>query len=368
MKSILFLLEKEFTQIFRDKTLLKMMIGVPIIQLIVLVNAATFDLKNTNLAIMDLDMSPSSAILVSKFSESPFFTPVLSTQSEKEAYQAIEKGKADAILTIPNGFEKDIKSYKKANVMVEINAINASAAGLTNNYSNSIIANFNKEYILPGQKVEMPIKTEISFWYNPELNYKLFMLPGILVVLVTIMGTLLAAINMVKEKELGTIEQLNVTPMKKYQFIFSKLFPFWIIALFELSFGLILGYLLYGITIEGSLFVLYTFASVYLVAVLGLGLLVAALSDTQQQVMFVSFFFMIIFLLMSGIFTSVESMPTWAQKFNIINPMAYFMRVIRMVVLKGSGFYEILHELFAMVIFAVGSILVSVRTFKKRVA
>ncbi len=368
MKSILFLLEKEFTQIFRDKTLLKMMIGVPLIQLIVLVNAATFDLKNTNLAIMDLDMSPSSTILVSKFSNSPFFSPVLSTQSEKEAYQAVENGEADAILTIPAGFEKQIKSLRKADVMVEINAINASAAGLTSSYANSIIASYNTDYILPGQKVEMPINTEVSFWYNPELNYKLFMLPGILVVLVTIMGTLLVAINMVKEKELGTIEQLNVTPMKKYQFIFSKLFPFWIIALFELSFGLILGYLLYGITVHGSLVVLYTFAGVYLVAVLGLGLLLAALSDTQQQVMFVSFFFMLIFLLMSGIFTSVESMPVWAQKFNIINPMAYFMKVIRMVVLKDSGFYDIRHELFAMVIFAVGSIVVSVRAFKKRVA
>ena len=368
MKSILFLLEKEFTQIFRDKTLLKMMIGVPLIQLIVLVNAATFDLKNTNLAIMDLDMSPTSAILVSKFSESPFFTPVLSTHSENEAYQAVEKGNADAILTIPNGFEKKLKSSKKADVMVEINSINASAAGLTNSYSNSIIASFNKDYILPGQKVEMPIKTEVSFWYNPELNYKLFMLPGILVILVTIMGTLLGAINMVKEKELGTIEQLNVTPMMKYQFIFSKLFPFWIIALFELSFGLILGYLLYDIHIQGSLVVLYTFASIYLIGVLGIGLLIASLSDTQQQVMFVSFFFMLIFILMSGIFTSAESMPTWAQHFNAINPIAYFMRVIRMVVLKGSGFYEIRNELMIMTAFAIGSIMISVKTFKKTVA
>ncbi len=368
MRPILFLLQKEFTQIFRDKTLLRMMIGLPVIQLIVLVNATTFDLKNTNLAIIDLDKTPISTLLVSNFSDSPFFTPVLATESEKEAYYAVEVGKADAILTIPKGFEKNFNTGKSADVMVEINAINASAAGLTSSYSNAIIGNFNKRNLNSGHKLEMPIKTEVSYWYNPELNYKLFMLPGILAILVTIMGMFMAAINMVKEKELGTIEQLNVTPLKKYQFIISKLFPFWLIALFELSIGLMIGYLLYGIRVEGSLAVLYTFSAVYLVAVLGFGLLIASLSNTQQQVMFISFFFLLIFLLMSGIFTSVESMPLWAQRFNVINPMAYFMRVIRMVFLKGSDFYDIRRELIAMTIFAIGSITIAVKTFKKTVA
>lgn len=368
MKSLLFLLEKEFIQIFRDKTMLKMMVGVPILQLIVLVNAATFDLKNTNLAVMDFDMTHSSRKLVSRFSDSPFFTPVLSTNSEQEAYKAIEKGKADAVLTIPHGFEHDIAVKRKAEVMVEINAINASAAGLINSYSNTIINKFNQEYLLPGQKVTMPIKTEIAYWYNPELNYKLFMLPGILVILLTIMGSFMAAINMVKEKELGTIEQLNVTPLRKSQFIASKLIPFWIIAIFELSFGLLIGFVLYNIQVKGSFFVLYSFASIYLVAALGLGLLIAALSDTQQQVMFVSFFFLLVFILMSGIFTSVESMPHWAQEVNVINPLAYFMRVIRMVVLKGSGFYEIRHELVAMIIFAIASLTIAIKAFRKTVS
>ncbi|HUX54747.1 MAG TPA: ABC transporter permease [Williamwhitmania sp.] len=368
MKSLLFLLEKEFTQIFRDKTMLKMMVGVPIFQLIILVNAATFDLKNTNLAIMDFDMSKSSQELVKRFSDSPFFTPVLSTNSEQKAYTSIEKGKADAILTIPRDFERDIAVKHKASVMVEINAINASAAGLINSYSNTIITNFNRDHLMPGQKVTMPIKADIAYWYNPQLNYKLFMLPGILVILVTIMGSFMAAINMVKEKELGTIEQLNVTPLKKSSFIVSKLLPFWVIAIIELSFGLLIGFVLFNLQVKGSFFVLYSFTAIYLIAVLGLGLLIAALSDTQQQVMFVSFFFLLIFILMSGIFTSVESMPHWAQEVNVINPIAYFMRVIRMVILKGSGFYEIRHELLAMTIFAIVSLTISIKAFRKTVS
>jgi len=368
MKSLLFLLEKEFIQIFRDKTMLKMMVGVPIFQLVILVNAATFDLKNTNLAVMDFDMSNSSRELVSQFSNSPFFTPVLSTHSENEAYTAIEEGKADAILTIPRYFERDIAIKHTASVMVEINAINASSAGLINSYSNTIITKYNQNHLIQGKKVSMPIKTEIAYWYNPELNYKLFMLPGILVILVTIMGSFMAAINMVKEKELGTIEQLNVTPLKKSSFIISKLFPFWVIAIFELSFGLLIGFFLFNLQVKGSFFVLYSFTSIYLIAVLGIGLLIAALSDTQQQVMFVSFFFLLIFILMSGIFTSVESMPLWAQKVNMINPITYFMRVIRMVILKGSGFYEIRHELVAMTIFAIVSLAISIKAFRKTVS
>jgi ABC-2 type transport system permease protein len=196
------------------------------------------------------------------------------------------------------------------------------------------------------------ISVTSSFWYNPQLNYKTFMVPAVLVFLVTIIGMFLSALNLVREKELGTIEQINVTPIKKYQFIAGKLIPFWIIALFELAFGLTLGKILFDIPIVGNVGLVFAVASVYLLVVLGIGLFISTLVDTQQQAMFVSFFFMLVFIMMSGVFTSAECMPDWAQKMNYVNPIYYFIRVIRMILLKGSEFHDILKEFFILLAYA----------------
>jgi ABC-2 type transport system permease protein len=164
---------------------------------------------------------------------------------------------------------------------------------------------------------------------------------------------------------MGTIEQINVTPVRKYQFITGKLIPFWIIALFELGFGLLLGRLLFNIPIEGSILLLFAFASVYLIAILGFGLLLSTLAQTQQQTMFLNFFFLITFILMSGIFTPAESMPAWAQDINTINPMAYFMRVIRMILLKGSDFADIRNDFIGMAVFAAAMLGLSTWRYRK---
>lgn len=190
------------------------------------------------------------------------------------------------------------------------------------------------------------------------------MLPGVLVILVTIIGMFLSSVNLVREKEMGTIEQINVTPIRKYQFIIGKLIPFWVIALFELSFGLLIGKWFFYVPIEGSLALLFGFTSVYLLVVMGIGLFISTMSSTQQQVMFLTFFFLVTFIMMSGIFTPTESMPDWAQRVNIINPLAYFMRVIRMVLLKGSGFTDISKEFISLGIYAV--IILSLATWRYR--
>jgi ABC-2 type transport system permease protein len=197
------------------------------------------------------------------------------------------------------------------------------------------------------------------------MDYKIYMFSGILVIVVTMIGMLLTALNLVREKELGTAEQMNVTPVKKYQFIVAKLLPFWVIAMLELSFGLLLGRLLFNLPVEGSLLLLFTFASVYVVVVLSIGLFLSTFSSTQQQLMFVAFFFMITFILMSGVFTPQESMPVWAQKINVINPVAYFMRVIRMVLLKGSGLADIGRDLAGISIYAVLILTLAITNYRK---
>jgi len=367
MNTILYLIRKEFRQVFRNKTMLPIIFVIPIIQLLVLSYAATFEMKNIKIHFVDNDKSPFSRSLISKFGGSRFFKVVNYTDSYNLAENDLKSNKADVILNIPNNFEKKLINKEKTKVQLVINAINGSAAGLIYAYSGSIIRDFDKNINLniAGQNSEMPIYTIASYWYNPQLDYKTYMIPGILVLLVTLIGLFLSAMNVVREKELGTIEQINVTPILKSHFILGKLIPFWIIAMFELFFGLMFARMVFSLPMLGNLSIIFTVASVYIIAILGLGLLISTITNTQQQAMFLSWFFMVIFILMSGLFTPVESMPEWAKAINIINPISYFIKVMRMVLLKGSGFSDILNEIYALVVYAFLSLFFAIKLFKK---
>lgn len=342
---------------------------MPLIQLIILVNAATFDMKDISTVVVDNDKSPSSQKLVSKISGSPFFVVKEHMSTMKEAEKEILKGSALLVLHIPTGFEKKLYRKEKAKVQLLIDAVNNTKASLTYNYASAIIATFNHQAIteIVGYSESIPgyqINVSTRYWFNPSLDYKIYMTPAVLVILVTIIGMFLTALNIIREKELGTLEQINVTPIKKYQFIIGKLLPFWIIALIELTVGLLAGVLIFKLPIVGSLLHLYLFAGVYLLVALGLGLFFSTLADSQQQVMFIAFFFMLTFILMSGIFTPVESMPMWAQKVNVINPFAYFIKVIRMILLKGSGLKDFIYDIYFLIVYAI--ILLSLATWRYR--
>jgi ABC-2 type transport system permease protein len=370
MKTIAYILQKEFIQILRNRTMLPMIVLLPILQLLILVNAATFDMKNINIYVVDQDLSGTSRALTDKFEGSPFFTLVDHSFSVKKGKDKILKGEADLVMNIPKDFEHDLMNENQAEVQLLIDAINGNAAGLINAYSNMIISDYNQNIIKqwtgrPKMASASPVNIVYSFWYNPEMNYKIYMVPGILVILVTIISLFLTAMNIVREKEMGTIEQINVTPIKKYQFIIGKLLPFLIIAIFELAFGLLLGRWIFDVPIVGSVPLLFGFAVIYLLVILGFGLFLSVISESQQQVMFVTFFFMLVFILMSGIFTPTESMPDWANKANVINPIAYFMRVIRMILLKGSGFRDILPEFYSLLLYAFVSLGLAVWRYRK---
>ncbi len=344
--------------------------GMPIIQMLILVNAATMEMKSIDMFVVDKDVSSFSQKLVSKFKGSPFYNITGVSFSIDEANRAIEKNETDIILHIPSGFEKELIRENNVEVQLLIDGINGTAANLVNVYSTSVISDFNRNIIVDITKMPEvanlnPIKVETSFWYNPELNYKIYMLPGILVILVTIVSMFLAAMNIVREKEIGTIEQLNVTPIGKFEFIVGKLVPFLAIAIIELAIGLVLGRVFFEVPMVGSIGLLFGFTIVYVLVVLGLGLFISTISSTQQQVMFISFFFLLVFILMSGIFTPTESMPMWAQRVNIINPFYYFMRVIRMILLKGSGFWDISYEFFSLTVYAAIMLSLSVWRYRK---
>jgi ABC-2 type transport system permease protein len=370
MRTILYLIRKEFIQIFRNKFISKAIFAIPIVQLLVLVPAVTFEIKSIKLCIVDRDISSESRDLISRLQGSDFFDITNSTFSDTEADELLHANKCDLVLKIPDGFGSNLTIGKEPSLMVLVNAINASSAQLSWAFIGGVIREFNGDIIMQNININplKPMKSidiRARFWYNPTLNYKYYMLPGILVILVTMIGLLLAGLNVVKEKEMGTIEQINVSPIKKYQFRSAKLVPFLIIGLADLAFGLVLGKIFFNIPFEGSIMLLFMFASIYLIAVLGLALFVSTISSTQQQFLFVVFFIVLVFILMSGIFTPAESMPVWAQKFNLVNPAAYFMRVIRMIMLKGSGLGEIIPEIRGLILIAISTISLSIWRYRK---
>src|SRR5215469_1251894 len=334
MRTLKFLLQKEFRQIFRDKGILAVIFIMPTIQLLILPWAADYEIKNIKLAVADHDHSEYSRQLTNKIISSGYFQLTSYSASYKNGMQQIERDKADLILEIPVSFEKDLVGENEAKLFLAVNAINGVKAGLGSAYLQSIIHDYNGEVRMqwiqfPRFSPETNIDVVSSNWFNPLMNYKFFMVPGILVLLLTMVGANLTAVNIVKEKEIGTIEQINVTPVKKFHFILGKLIPFWCLGLLVFSIGGIIAWLIYGIVPVGSLLTIYFFAAIYLLAVLGLGLLISTYANNQQQAMLISFFIMMIFVLLGGLYTSIDSMPYWAQIITKFNPVSYFIEVIR---------------------------------------
>jgi ABC-2 type transport system permease protein len=371
MKTIGYIIQKEFKQIFRNKGMLPIIFILPLLQLIILSNAATFEIKNIKFSYIDNDYSSMSRALIKKFDASKYFNVISDFPSETIANSAMLKGNVDVILNIPQHFEKDLQKEKYANLAITINAIDGAAAGVENVYINQIIQQFNKnvriELMQPQEaKYKLQSITSIpSFWYNKTLNYKTYMVPGILVLLVTMITLFLSGMNIVREKEIGTLEQINVTPIKKHQFIIGKLFPFWVIGIAILTIGLIIAKLVFNVPMLGNIAVMYIYTSIYILVILGMGFLISNYTDTQQQAMFIAWFFVVIFILMSGLFTPIESMPKWAQTLTEFNPIKYFVEVMRMVMLKGSSLTDILPQLQKTLLYAIVMNGLAVWSYKK---
>jgi drug efflux transport system permease protein len=357
MRTLKFLLQKEFRQIFRDPAIIRIIFIMPVIQLMVLPWAADYEIKNIKLAVVDHDHSDYSRQLMSKITSSGYFILEEYGSSFDKSLRTVERDQADLVLEIPAHFEKELVMEDQATLFMALNAINGVKANLGGAYLRSIIQDFNREIRsewiqFPRFSPETQVEVTASNWFNPLMNYKYFMVPGILVILLTMVGTNLTAINIVKEKEIGTIEQINVTPIHKYTFVLGKLLPFWILGMVVLSIGLGIAYLVYGIVPLGSFVTIYIFAALYLLAVLGLGLLISTYAANQQQAMLLSFFLMMIFILLGGLYTSIDSMPEWAKWITRFNPVSYFIEVMRMVVLKGSTLADIRNQILIMLGFA----------------
>ncbi len=383
MRTLRFLLQKEFLQIIRDRVMLRLIIIMPVVQLVILSSAATFEVKRARMYLVDLDRTELSRGLATRLTSSGRFVLRGASPSMAAANDAMLGRRTDMIVRIPADFERDVVRTGRAPVQLVLNAEDGAAAGVTQSYAAQIISAYAAELgveVAPslastGSTAERSprrgvpnVDLRARGWYNAELNYRDYMIPGILVQLVTIIGTMLTAMNIVREKEIGTLEQLNVTPITRGTFIAAKLIPLWTIAMLELAIGLLVARLVFDVPMRGSIPLVFVGAAIYLVAALGIGLWISTLAETQQQAMFVAFFVMMIYLLMSGLFTPLRSMPTWAQWIAEFNPVMHFIRMMRAVMLKGAGLADVYQTLLILAAYGAAVVALAVRQYAKRAA
>ena len=376
-------MRKEYLQVFRDRATVFQIFFIPVVQLLVLSNAATFEVRNARMHVVDFDRTTASRRLVQHMTASERFTVAGSSLSLDRANVDMLDRRVSVVLHIPRDFERDLVRQGSAPVQLLVNAEEGGAAGIVTSYAARIMADYSRELgaelrpqlqtVRAGVKApagtgNAAIEIRTRGWYNANLNYKHYMVPGILVSLTTLIGMLLTAQNIAREKELGTLEQLNVTPITRGQFIAGKLLPFWILALVTFTIGLIISKFVFGVPMRGSLALVYLAAAVYLVVALGIGLWISTITRTQQQTMFVSFFILMIYMMMSGLFTPLESMPTWAQWLAELNPVKHFVLIMRAVLVRGADFAAIMNPLGVLAVYGIVVLTAAVRQYHKTTA
>ena len=381
VRRVLVLSRAEVLHVTRDKASLVQVIVVPVIQLLLLSTVATFAIKRSPAYIVDYDHTSTSRGVVSRLASSDYFDVVGQSGSPDRANDAMLAGDATLVVTIPHDFEKSLVRTGTAPLGLDVNAEKGSAAGIVSSYALQILADYSRELSpelrptvasVSGAETRPPrrgtprIEARTQSLYNPTLNYQHYMVPGILVALVTMIGTLLTAQNIAREREMGTLEQLNVTPITKAEFITAKLLPFWVLALVDLIIGLIVGHLVFGVPIRGNPALLLAAAAVYLIVALAIGLLVSTRVETQQQAMFVSFFILMIYLLMSGLLTPIDSMPHCVQLLSELNPVRHFVSISRAVLIKGAGFSDIALPMGILASYGAVVLALAIRQYHKR--
>ena len=323
-----YLIQKEFLQIRRNAFLPKLIIMFPIVIMCVMPWVMQMEVKNIVVDVVDIDHTVDSQRLVQQIAASNYFIFGGQKATYAEAIKDIEKGKADVILEIRDG-----------KYLIAANAVNGTKGSMGSAYLSQILRG-SSSFLLP------PSST--TTLYNKGQNYKLFMIPALFAIVMMLMTGFLPTLNIVGEKEAGTIEQINVTPVSKWSFILAKLIPYWLIALFVITVCLLLAWLVYGITPAGPVWLIYVLAMLLALFFSSFGLIVSNYSDTMQQAMFVMWFFVVSIMLLSGLFTPTRSMPQWAYLTTYINPMHYFIDAIRTVFIRGGGLHETAHQVLAL--------------------
>ena len=353
-----YLIQKEFLQIRRNAFLPKLIIMFPIVIMCVMPWVMQMEVKNIVVDMVDNDRSTRSQQIVHSIEASDYFISGGQKATYRDALAEIEHGKADVVLVIPQNYGKDLEMGKMPQVLIAANAVNGTKGSMGSAYLSQIVTRSVPYASILSQP-------SILLLYNQHQNYKLYMIPALLAIVMMLMTGFLPTLNIVGEKEAGTIEQINVTPVSKWAFILAKLIPYWLIALFVITVCLLLAWLVYGITPVGPLWLVYVLAMLLALFFSSFGLIISNYSDTMQQAVFVMWFFVVCIMLLSGLFTPTRSMPQWAYLTTYINPMHYFIDAIRTVFIRGGTLQHVWHQIVALFVIGVFMASWAAQSYKK---
>ena len=360
MKTLKFLIRKEFLQIRRNAFLPRLIVIFPIMMMCVMPWVMNMEVKNVIVDVVDNDRTTRSQQLVHSIEASNYFIFNGQMPTYQDALNDIEMSRADIVVVIPQYYSRDLTQGKQPQVLIAANAVNGTKGAMGSAYLTQIVTANAMANI---SSIQSRVST--LFLYNKGMNFKVFMIPALLAIVLMLMCGFLPTLNIVGEKEAGTIEQINVTPVPKWAFILAKLIPYWMIALFVIVVCLLLSWLIYGITCQGPLWLVFLLAMVLALFWSSFGLIISNYSDTMQQAIFVMWFFVVLMLLLSGLFTPTRSMPDWAYATTYVNPMHYFVDAIRTVFVRGGGLGSIAHQVLALL--GISSIMAiwAVKSYKK---
>lgn len=374
MKKVFYLVRKELWQVFRDINMLRIIFIVPMVQLFVLGYAITTDIKNLDILICDYDNSALSRNLVERFSHTDYFDVAKSGCAPGNVEHHLFTGRVDLALVIPDRFGRDLETGNQPEVQILVDGQNSNTAAVAAGYTNRILFAFMQDHAatpaMAGAFVAASrprfISPEGRVWYNPELKSVYYMIPGIISILLTIVTMLLTSQAIVKEREIGTLEQLMVAPLSPWQIIAGKTIPFAMLGFIEMGVAMTFGVLWFSVPIVGSLPLLALMAAVFILTTLSLGIFISTLVETQQQALFVSWFFLVSFILLSGFFYPIDNMPGWVQVITYFNPLRYFIEILRELFLKGAGLDVLWPELASLAAIATAVFTLAIVRFRNR--
>jgi ABC-2 type transport system permease protein len=367
------MLIKEFIQVFRDKRTRFVLFAPPIIQMLVFGYAATFEIHHVPTVVLDLDHSQESRELISRFTSSPYFDVQRQLTDYRQLGDLIDQGKATVGLEINAGFAQNLRKGQTAPLQVIVDATNSNTALIASGYITQIALGFAQDYqkdriyrISP-QMIEAIPSVQLAQrpWYNPDLRSRWFFVPGIIGSLTLVLVVTLTAFAVVREREIGTLEQIMVTPIRPAEFILGKTLPFFLIGLFDVSLIATVGTLWFEVPFRGQIMVLFAGAILFLLCMLGVGLLISTVSSTQQQAMVTSFFFIMPAITFSGFGFPISTMPQWLQYLTYLSPLRYFLVVLRGTYLKGVGMEILWPQMLAMAALGTGLLAIAVLRFHK---
>ncbi len=368
------IIKKEFYQIRQDKRMLGVSILAPVLQVLLLGYAATTDIKNSTMVVCDLDRTAESRNFTREFTNSEYFTERYRVDIPVDADEYLETGKASIILVIPAQFGNALLSHRTAQIQVILDGTDANTATVLLAYATQIVAAFSNKVVLQSRVVGRgatigAIEPEPRIWFNPDLKSSYYMVPGVVALVLMIITMTLTSLGIVKEKEIGTLEQLLVTPIQPYQLIIGKLIPFSIIGFVDVLFVLAIARFWFQVPMVGSLPLLFGLSGLFILTTLGLGLFISTIAKSQQQAMMIAqFFFFMPFIFLSGFAFPVSNMPGVIRMITYIIPLRYFLEIVRGIFLRGSGLAELWPQALMLFLFGVAVLTLSVLRFEKKLS